>query len=154
VTVVVLRLVESEFRQAARQKRFIVRDFTPSKDGEDPQTTLRNLSRKRDEMRSDLLVWCRATYTDVFSGWIHLKVIRLFVEAVLRYGLPAKFCNTVLLVNEKKTKHLRSALNHLYKSLGSKMMKDDDLDEVELAVAGGAKKIYPYVFLTLDLGLD
>jgi len=154
VTVVVLRLVESEFRQASRQRRFIVRDYTPSKDGEDPQTTLRNLGRKRDEMRSDLLVWCRASYTDIFSGWIHLKVIRLFIEAVLRYGLPAKFCNSLLLVNPKKTKGLRSALAHLYKGLNSKMMKDDDLDDVDLAVGGVVKKIYPYVFLSLDLTLE
>jgi hypothetical protein len=34
------------------------------------------------------------------------------------------------------------------------MLKDDDLDEAELAVAGGMKKIYPYVFLTLDLALE
>ncbi len=79
---VVLRHIESEFKQAARQRRFICRDFVfvfssslfmwfiweffflvltcrPLKEGEDPQTTLRNLSRKRDELRSDLLVWCR-----------------------------------------------------------------------------------------------
>jgi V-type H+-transporting ATPase subunit C len=104
MTVVILRLVESEFKIAARQRRFIVRDFVPAKVGDDPQTTLRNLNRKRDEMRSDLLVWCRATYTDIFSGWIHLKIIRLFIEAVLRYGLPAKFCNSLLLVSPKKRK--------------------------------------------------
>jgi hypothetical protein len=77
----------------------------------------------------------------------------LFIEAVLRFGLPAKFCNSLLLVQHKAEKKLRSALNHLYKSLSSKMMKDDDLDEMELAVIGG-KKIYPYVFLTLDLAID
>ena len=124
------------------------------KEGEDPQTTLRNLSRKRDELRSDLLVWCRATYTDMFSGWIHLKVIRLFVEAVLRYGLPARYFNALLLVNPKKEKALRHSLNHLYKSLSSKMMKDDDLDEADLAASGLTKRIYPYVFLNLELSLD
>jgi len=154
VTVVVLRHIESEFKNAARQRRFICRDFVPSKDGEDSQATLRNLARKRDEMRSDLLVWCRATYTDMFSGWIHLKVVRLFVEAVLRYGLPARYFNALLLVNPKKEKALRHSLSHLYQSLSSKMMKDDDLDEADLAVSGLSKKIYPYVFMSLELSLD
>ena len=90
----------------------------------------------------------------MFSGWIHLKVIRLFVEAVLRYGLPARYCNALLLVNPKKEKGLRHSLNHLYKSLSSKMMKDDDLDEADLAVSGLTKRIYPYVYMGLELSLD
>lgn len=27
-----------------------------------------------------MIVWCRATFSDAFGAWIHLKVIRLFVE--------------------------------------------------------------------------
>ena len=34
------------------------------------------------------------------------------------------------------------------------MMKDEDVDEAELASAGVTKKIYPYVSLHLDLDLD
>jgi V-type H+-transporting ATPase subunit C len=48
VTVVVLRLVENEFKQAARTKRFIVRDYTPNPDGEDAQAQLQSLNRKRE----------------------------------------------------------------------------------------------------------
>ena len=90
----------------------------------------------------------------MFSGWIHLKVIRLFVEAVLRYGLPARYFNALLLINPKKEKNLRHSLGHLFKHLSSKMMKDDDLDEADLAVSGLTKRIYPYVFLNMELSLD
>ena len=59
---VVLRLVENEFKQAARTRRFIVRDYSPRAEGEDAQARLASLSRKREEMRSDLIVWCRVSF--------------------------------------------------------------------------------------------
>uniref|UniRef100_A0A6U3CKJ0 V-type proton ATPase subunit C n=2 Tax=Paramoeba aestuarina TaxID=180227 RepID=A0A6U3CKJ0_9EUKA len=154
VTVVVLRLVENEFKQAARTKRFIVRDYTPNPDGEDSQAQLSGLSRKREEMRSDLIVWCRTTFTDVFAGWIHLKVIRLFVEAVLRFGLPANFCNALVRLMPKKEKSIRSELGSLYRHLSSSMMNENEDEDADMAAAGMGKKIYPYVSLTLDMDLD
>jgi len=153
-TVVILRLVESEFKQAARARRFIVRDYSPRADGEDAQAQLQNLSRKREEMRSNLIVWCRTTFTDVFAGWIHLKIIRLFVEAVLRFGLPANFCNVLIHLMPKKEKALRTELGHLYKHLSSAMLGNDGLDEAEMVTVGLTKAIYPYVSLELDLNLE
>jgi V-type H+-transporting ATPase subunit C len=29
------------------------------------------------------------------TAWMHVKIIRLFVESVLRYGLPAKYTAVV-----------------------------------------------------------
>ena len=34
------------------------------------------------------------------------------------------------------------------------MIRDEEVDEAELAAAGVTKKIYPYVSLNLDLNLD
>ncbi len=48
--------------------------------------------------QSALILWCETQYTDMFSGWIHLKVIRLFVESVLRFGIPVNFQAAVLKV--------------------------------------------------------
>jgi len=41
-----------------------------------------------EHVRASLVRWCRTNYGEVFTAWIHLKVVRLFVESVLRYGLP------------------------------------------------------------------
>eukprot|EP00211_Chloroparvula_japonica_P006976 CAMPEP_0119133848 /NCGR_PEP_ID=MMETSP1310-20130426/14058_1 /TAXON_ID=464262 /ORGANISM="Genus nov. species nov., Strain RCC2339" /LENGTH=391 /DNA_ID=CAMNT_0007124571 /DNA_START=105 /DNA_END=1280 /DNA_ORIENTATION=- len=156
MTVVVLRLVENEFKQASRQLRFVVRDFELAKDGEGAEVNLRNLKREREDLRSDLIVWCRSTFSDAFSGWIHLRVIRLFVEAVLRYGLPAEFCNAVLLPNKgPEDKGFRNALGGLYKNLGTDAMQGGDMDQTDFIAAGVSDaKLYPYVSLTLDLDMS
>lgn len=32
--------------------------------------------------------WCITSYGEAFSSWIHVCTVRLFVESILRYGLP------------------------------------------------------------------
>lgn len=46
---------------------------------------------------------CLRKFSDVFSVWIHVKAVRVFVESVLRFGLPVNFvcalikvCATIL----------------------------------------------------------
>ena len=34
--------------------------------------------------------WCISYFSEAYRAWIHLKTIRVFVESVLRYGLPPK----------------------------------------------------------------
>jgi V-type H+-transporting ATPase subunit C len=38
--------------------------------------------------QEQLTQWCRQNFAEAFIAWAHLKAIRLFVESVLRYGLP------------------------------------------------------------------
>ena len=38
--------------------------------------------------RSALEQWCITSYGEAFSSWIHVCAVRLFVESILRYGLP------------------------------------------------------------------
>jgi hypothetical protein len=42
-------------------------------------------------------LWCKSTYSEVFSAWVHVKAMRCFVESVLRYGLPVNFAASLLL---------------------------------------------------------
>lgn len=49
---------------------------------------------------------------------MHLKILRAFVESVLRYGLPANFFSYVVKPSVKKgVKPLLLALNNEYKNL-------------------------------------
>lgn len=48
--------------------------------------------------------------TQAFVVWAHMCVVRLFVEAILRYGLPPAFQAAVLQPYEKKEARLRGAL--------------------------------------------
>jgi V-type H+-transporting ATPase subunit C len=59
---------------------------------------------------------------------MHIKVIRVFVESVLRYGLPVDFTAVLYKVNNGKEQDLTNALD---KALGEKKDGDDDFEEEE-----------------------
>lgn len=102
--------------------------------------------------------WCIANFTEAFFAWVHIKVVRVFVESVLRYGLPANFQTTILRVilflfltthicqPKKDEKKLLVSLTKVYESLADKKMlakgKDDDLTDKE--------EFLPFVYATFD----
>ena len=43
------------------------------------------------ERKANLEQWCRTSYGEAFSALVHVNAVRLFVESVLRYGLPPCF---------------------------------------------------------------
>lgn len=40
--------------------------------------------------------WIMIQYSQVAENWIHVKAVRVFVESVLRYGLPPHFVATLI----------------------------------------------------------
>jgi V-type H+-transporting ATPase subunit C len=112
-----------------REKRFIVRDnfsWDPSlasKSG----VVLEQLQVEVDGMKAALTRWCKNHYGDAFVAWMHIKVIRVFVEAVLRYGLPVDFTAVFYKVHPHKDLDLLADLDkHLGSAASSKEEKDDD----------------------------
>ena len=41
--------------------------------------------------QNNLVRWLKNAFSECYGGWIHLKAIRVFVESILRYGLPPNF---------------------------------------------------------------
>ena len=37
------------------------------------------------------LEWCQSSYTEMMKIWMHLKLLRVFTESVLRFSLPVNF---------------------------------------------------------------
>lgn len=87
----------SEFVKNASEHKFIVREFKY-----DPalyqETMATNEAMQVDleNQWSSLVRLLKTNFGEVFSAWIHLKVLRLFVESVLCYGLPPQFLAVVL----------------------------------------------------------
>merc|ERR1719195_2213784 len=54
----------------------------------DDEKTLQDLQRKEAQQKRKLKLFCKNTFSETFTNWIHLKMIRTFVESVLRFGLP------------------------------------------------------------------
>lgn len=38
-----------------------------------------------------MIRWCRAHFGEAFSAWMHVKLVKSYVESVMRYGLPVDF---------------------------------------------------------------
>lgn len=118
-----------EFSRVCREKRFIVRDnfsWDPSQASKSGMA-LEQLQVEVDGMKSALTRWCKNHYGDAFVAWMHIKVIRVFVEAVLRYGLPVDFTAVLYKVHPNKDTDLIHALD---KFLGGTSGSDDkDVDD-------------------------
>eukprot|EP01121_Diplochlamys_sp_Union-15-3_P001850 TRINITY_DN11604_c0_g1_i2.p1 TRINITY_DN11604_c0_g1~~TRINITY_DN11604_c0_g1_i2.p1 ORF type:complete len:371 (-),score=78.08 TRINITY_DN11604_c0_g1_i2:7-1119(-) len=143
-TVNMFKIVADDFRNAARDKfRWTTRKFeiatgTGKKDTKDLMT-------KRDKLKPTLLRWCQLHFGEAFIAWIHLKCIRVFVESVLRFGLPANFQAMLVTPTKKTHKKMREVLKAMYRHLGG---GDEDLkDEIDGATA--ALVAVSYTHLTL-----
>ena len=86
---------------------------------------MEQLAVEVDGMKSALTRWCKNHYGDAYVAWMHMKVIRVFVESVLRYGLPVDFTAVLYKVHSGKETQLVNALD---KQLGGSTA-DDAMEE-------------------------
>ncbi|KAG1908441.1 ATPase V1 complex subunit C [Suillus fuscotomentosus] len=113
--VVVFKRVHDQFVQKCRENKFIVREFVYSeeqiaKEGEDLEVA----DATEKELWTELLRLSRTYFSESFQIFLHLKILRLFVESVLRYGLPANYVGFAIRPEPKYTKKTLSVLtNHL-----------------------------------------
>lgn len=61
-------------------------------------------------LQTELLTLSRTNFSEAFKALAHLKVVRLFVESVLRYGPPANFAGISIMPDPKSTKRLVTTL--------------------------------------------
>jgi V-type H+-transporting ATPase subunit C len=115
--------LEAEFAKVCREKRYVIRDFKwDSTQASKSAMAREQLQVEVDGMRSALMRWCKTHFGDAFVAWMHIKVIRVFVESVLRYGLPVDFTAVLYKVHHGKEQNLTAALD---KALGEPKGEDD-----------------------------
>lgn len=125
MNVVVFKKFASEFTNKARELKFIPRDFTY--DREELQKAHRDYeeaSKNEKKLWGEVLRLARAAFGDAFQAWMHLKAIRIFVESVLRYGLPPKFECAVVKPHKKTSTQIKKALDSEYSYLGGEQFQD------------------------------
>lgn len=119
--------LEEEFNKACREKRYVVRDFKYDPSQANKSTmALEQLQVEVEGMRSGLMRWCKTHFGEAFVAWMHIKVIRVFVESVLRYGLPVDFTAVLYKVVNNKDSELINALD---KALGDATAKDEEMED-------------------------
>lgn len=84
-TVTLFKKVAEEFKLHAREKKFIVREFTYNEEelaaGKNEITKL--VTDKKKQF-GPLVRWLKVNFSECFCAWIHVKALRVFVESVLR----------------------------------------------------------------------
>ncbi len=61
--------------------------------------------------------------SQAFSAWIHVCAIRLFVESILRYGLPPQFLAVLMKPAPKTVPKLRKALASTFGAKGAQIVR-------------------------------
>ncbi|XP_006241664.1 V-type proton ATPase subunit C 1 isoform X1 [Rattus norvegicus] len=143
-----------DFRHKARENKFIVRDFQYNEEEmRADKEEMNRLSTDKKKQFGPLVRWLKVNFSEAFIAWIHIKALRVFVESVLRYGLPVNFQAMLLQPNKKSVKKLREVLHELYKHLDSSAAAiiDAPMDIPGLNLS--QQEYYPYVYYKIDCNL-
>ncbi|XP_017024697.1 V-type proton ATPase subunit C [Drosophila kikkawai] len=155
--VTLFKKVAEEFKLHARERKFIVRDFVYNEEelaaGKNEMTKLMTDKKKQF---GPLVRWLKVNFSEAFCALIHVKALRVFVESVLRYGLPVNFQAILIEPNKKSVKRLRDVLNQLYghldgASAGGQVSSADNVDIPGLGF--GQSEYYPYVFYKVNIDM-
>ncbi|XP_020943506.1 V-type proton ATPase subunit C 2 isoform X3 [Sus scrofa] len=155
-TVTLFRKVIDDFKTKAKENKFTVREFYYDENEvkREREEMTRLLSDKKQQY-GPLLRWLKVNFSEAFIAWIHIKGLRVFVESVLRYGLPVNF-QAVLLQPHKKssTKRLREVLNSVFRHLdqvAAASILDASVEIPGLQLSN--QDYFPYVYFHIDLSL-
>lgn len=142
--VVIFKQCFDEFKNNARDQKYVVREFKF-----DPAHSVKEdkkkLEMEKDRLKKNLIRWCKTNFSEAFVAWIHLKAVRVFVESVLRYGLPTNFQAVLMLPQKNRVKQLRKVLSDLFGHLASKKVFGGKAEEED------EDKFFPYVFLEINI---
>ena len=130
--VTLFRRIVDEFSQKARESKFIVRDFNwdPDRLVEEKKQANEAFSAEREQWTT-LVRLCKTNFGELFSCSVHIKCLRLFVESILRYGLPPNFQPLLAKALPKQESKVREALNSHFSYLekGISSGKDSGIEE-------------------------
>ncbi|EPY28648.1 V-type H+-transporting ATPase subunit C [Angomonas deanei] len=140
-SVVTFRKTVEEFKTVCRKKRFVIREVDTGDDL--TQVELKELQQKAEKDKKNFYTLLWQQYCVCYVAWIHLKAVRVFVEALLKFGLPPKFISVVLQLPANKEAETRKIISGIYPDLSNPLGNEPFLDN------GALQQEYPYVSLTV-----
>lgn len=157
-TVTLFKKVIDEFKLHAREKKFIVRDFTYNEEElAAGKNEITKLATDKKKQFGPLVRWLKVNFSECFCAWIHVKALRVFVESVLRYGLPVNFQAILLHPHKKCARRLRDVLNQLYAHLDSSATgstAQHNQDSLDIPGLGfGQSDYFPYVYYKINVDM-
>jgi len=152
-TVTLFKKVIDEYRGRCRENKFIVRDYVFDEQIQKAGKNERDkLVQEKQRQYGPLIRWLKINFGEIFAAYVHIKALRIFVESVLRFGLPVNFLSAIMEPNKNAQKRLRLELNKLYRHLdGSASGPIETFDDAPTLVSMGVHDYYPYVFFKMNI---
>lgn len=92
----------TEFIHKCREKRWTPRDFKYKEGGKEEEAKEADqLAKDERKLWGEALRLGRTGYSESAMLWIHVLALRVFVETVLRYGLPLDFVCGIVQVKSR-----------------------------------------------------
>ena len=120
-TVTLFKKYQNEFITAAREQKWHPRtDFVYSEENLNELRKEFDLTRATEaKTKNDVIRLAKTAYSEIFSSWFHIKAIRIYVESVLRYGLPPQFDSfSIRFVSGSPEQQLQKAKKELINKFG------------------------------------
>jgi len=155
--IVCLRKAKNVVEILLKEQRHHLRELgadwdSPDIDLKEEQAEMTKTLKKQSKR---LIAVCKTFYSSTFVAWIHLKAILMFVESVLRYGLPVRYKFCLLSPNRGQEKAIHRRLGDKFQNLAHGAMtaqsKKKSKGVKDLDFTGMIKEYKPYVFTRLEL---
>ncbi|KAI9698977.1 MAG: Vacuolar ATP synthase subunit C [Candelina mexicana] len=120
-----------EFSQKCRERRWTPRDYKYKEGGkEEEQKENDRLTRDERKVWAEAMRLARTGWSESMMIWVHVLSLRVFVETVLRYGLPLEFVCGLVKTTPKLAKKAKRALDSSYSYLGGNAFGRDQKGRV------------------------
>ncbi|KAK5987668.1 V-type proton ATPase subunit C [Cladobotryum mycophilum] len=144
--VVTFKKHSAEFIHKCREQKWTPRQYKYVEGGkEEEQRELDRVTNEERKVCGEALRVGRTGWSESVMIWIHVLALRVFVEAVLRYGLPIDYATALVKTTSKLVPKAKAALDSKYSYLGGnafgrdkqgRVTKDDANFSSEIAAAG------------------
>ncbi|KAK3301189.1 uncharacterized protein B0H64DRAFT_382847 [Chaetomium fimeti] len=144
--VTTFKKTSAEFLQKCREQKWTPRQYKYVEGGkEEEQRELDRIAREEKKVWGEALRLGRTGWSETAMILAHVMTLRVFVETVLRYGLPLEFVCALVKTTPKQARKVKTALDSAYSYLGGnalgrdkrgRVTKDDASLTSEMAAVG------------------
>jgi V-type H+-transporting ATPase subunit C len=100
---------------------------------------------KLNKLTGKLEKRCYYSFSELYVASIHLKVMRTYIDGVLRFGIPPRFLLTVV---KSKVGYEKKILKSLTEQFADSKMKDMYGTKEEI---GDSEDFFPFVYVTITI---
>ncbi|KAI4174723.1 MAG: hypothetical protein LQ343_002094 [Gyalolechia ehrenbergii] len=135
-----------DFVHKCRESKWTPRDYKYKEGGrEEENKELEKVGKDEKRVWGEALRLGRTAWGEAVMAWVHVLALRVFVETVLRYGLPLNFVCGLVRTTGKLAKKAKASLDVSYSYLGGnafgrdkkgRVTKDDSSTSADMQAAG------------------